>query len=216
MTLLLHAITGGAPARMDGLGGDDARLEALAEGDLTAVVSDEVDPGQGQGIEQLWRHERMIESLMERIPVLPVRYGSRLPDRAHVRALLRDRRDELTSALARVGGAVELSVDARTRSMDTSERPLSGREYMLGRLAQHRSTTEIMDRLQSLGAFARASQMRPLRPPAVGVNGAYLMEPEAVEEFARRVAELAGSLSDVDVVCTGPWPPYTFAEEPDQ
>ena len=38
MTLLLHAITGGAPARMDGLGGDDARLEALAEGDLTAVV----------------------------------------------------------------------------------------------------------------------------------------------------------------------------------
>jgi len=87
---------------------------------------------------------------------------------------------------------------------------------MLGRVAQHRSTTELADRLQSLGELARASRMRPLRPPSSGVHGAYLLDPEDVEQFTRRLAELAGSLSGVEVVCTGPWPPYTFAEEAGQ
>ena len=151
-------------------------------------------PDSGQGIEQLWRHERVIESLMDASQSCPCVTEADCPT---ARMCVRYSATAAMSSRPPWHGSEGPSscrLTRGTRSMDTSERPLSGREYMLGRLAQHRSTTEIMDRLQSLGAFARASQMRPLRPPAVGVNGAYLMEPEAVEEFARRVSELAGSL----------------------
>ena len=102
-----------------------------------------------------------------------------------VASLLAERHDELLAALERVRGAVELGV--RTENGTAT----SGTEYMMRRLAVVRAHEE-------LAGLARAS-----------VRGAYLVDEDAVEDFRARVDEL-----DDDLVCTGPWPPYSFCEAP--
>ena len=39
-----------------------------------------------------------------------------------------------------------------------------------------------------------------------------LVDRERVQSFARRVAELQASNQALRLLCTGPWPPYSFAQ----
>jgi len=103
-----------------------------------------------------------------------------------VATLLAERHDELVAALERVRGAVELGVRAENNGTATT-----GTEYLMRRLAVARAH-------ESLAALARAS-----------VRGAYLVDEDAVDDFRARVDEL-----DDDLVCTGPWPPYSFCDTP--
>ena len=41
---------------------------------------------------------------------------------------------------------------------------------------------------------------------------AYLVDRELVEDFTASLRRLDQQLRDVELVCTGPWPPYSFAE----
>jgi len=43
------------------------------------------------------------------------------------------------------------------------------------------------------------------------LNAAYLVAAEDVAEFRRAAAQVEAA-PGVTVVCTGPWPPYSFAE----
>jgi hypothetical protein len=205
------------------VGVDGAPLEGVTDGYLTAVVTDnggavrerprpDAQAGGVPDPELLWEYERVIEALMNRHAIVPVRYGSRLADRAEVRSMLSCRRRELTAALERVRGTVEVSIDARYPAGDSTALPQDGRAYMYARVEQHRRTASLSQQLKSLSTHARASRIRPLRPPAVGVHGAYLIPTGTVAEFTERVSELGTRLRSVELVCTGPWPPYSFAE----
>ena len=44
------------------------------------------------------------------------------------------------------------------------------------------------------------------------VLDAYLVDRARVDEFVALAAQLGDGLDDVELVCTGPWPPYSFAE----
>jgi hypothetical protein len=44
------------------------------------------------------------------------------------------------------------------------------------------------------------------------VHDAYLVDQERISEFVALVEQLDARLDDVELVCTGPWPPYSFAE----
>jgi hypothetical protein len=99
-----------------------------------------------------------------------------------VAALLVERHDELLAALERVRGAVEVGV--RPGEDATAA---TGTEYLMRRVAVERVH-------ESLAGLARES-----------VRGAYLVDKHAVARFAARVREL-----DPGLVCTGPWPPWSF------
>jgi hypothetical protein len=207
MTLLLYAITD-APG--DGI--DGTALSPVTERGLTAIVGELVDADPS--IDRLWEYERLIERLSTDLAILPARFGTCFADQADVRSFLNERDDELQTALARVRGAVELSVQVRWRPR---EPPPSnedrGTAYMRGLLERERRVATLRRRLEPLGAVARASRTRVQQ---TAVAGAYLLDPEQVEAFTERVSELAGGLDDVDVVCTGPWPPYSFVEGTDR
>ncbi len=54
--------------------------------------------------------------------------------------------------------------------------------------------------------------VRTLAPePGLPVLDAYLVERSRVAEFVALVRQLGDYLDDVDLTCTGPWPPYSFA-----
>jgi hypothetical protein len=159
------------------------RLEALC----AEVGESEVTP------DALWRHEEVIEALMEGRDLLPVRYGTRLPDEAGVVSAVAERHDALLAALDRVRGAVELSLRIAAPEADIPR--------------------EAAERLHAqLAPLARAATMLDPGDSPDLLRGAYLVDRGALEAFTAAVARLQRAHPELRLLCTGPWPPYSFAQ----
>jgi hypothetical protein len=152
------------PGRVDGLRVVPAHRLAAICGD---VEEREVSPNA------LWQHEEVVEALMEQRDLLPVRYGTRLPDEAHVVAAVAERHDALLAALDRVRDATELSL--------------------------------------RVAAQARASTKLDTRESADLLRAAYLVDRDGGEAFTAAVADEQRHNPELRLLCTGPWPPYSFA-----
>ena len=143
--------------------------------------------------------------------LLPVRYGTRLEDEAAVARALEERREELAAALDRVRGAVELSVRAAAPGAPELA-DAGGFDYLRARAraaAGHDRTAKILH--EPLSALARASIEGTPHPPEL-FRAAYLVEHDAVERFTEAVGRLQNANQGLSLLCTGPWPPYSFAE----
>jgi hypothetical protein len=185
-----------------------ADTEALAAGTLAAVCA---PAGVGQvSPEALWRHEQVVEALMEAADVLPVRYGMRFDDPTAVRAVVERRHDELVAALNRVRGAIELSVRVVADGAPShSSTPASGTEYLR---AKSRGALVARAVHEPLSELARATVSRHPRRPGEVLTAAYLVDRGAASDFAQRVARIQDAHPELRLLCTGPWPPYSFAE----
>ena len=203
-----------SPPRARGLRG--ARLRTVESDALAAVYSRHRTPCPRPSRELVLAHERIVEAVMKRGAVLPLRFGTELTDEEGLTAVLDERRGEFVHALERVRGRVELGL--RVLSLADSERDSSdepsGRAYLLARAAEHHRAERVARDLHGpLAMLADESVVRRrLLPPAV-FAAAYLVDADRVEEFRSRAAELGARDEDVQVVVTGPWPPYNFATE---
>jgi gas vesicle protein GvpL/GvpF len=61
-----------------------------------------------------------------------------------------------------------------------------------------------------LERLARESRRRAPRGPAEILRAAYLVDREIVDRFVGRVGELQAQHARLRLLCTGPWPPYSF------
>jgi Gas vesicle synthesis protein GvpL/GvpF len=185
----------------------DPPLRAVRCDGLTALCA----PAEEREMtpEVLWRHEEVMEALMEERDLLPVRFGTLVKDeRAAVRTL-DERRDELAASLDRVRGAVELAVRALPREpADSMEPPPpeTGRDYMLAK-ASRKEAARLLH--EPLAFLARESVVQPSLEL---LRAAYLVDREAVESFVGMVRRLQETHEGLHVLCTGPWPPYSFAQ----
>ena len=136
----------------------------------------------------LWRHEQVVEALMEDRDLLPVRFGTRLDDDAAAARSLAGRRAEFKRALERVRGAVELSVRAVFLNPDARVEPRweTGADYLrLKRRITAAQETVASAVHEPLSARARAYVLRSPRPPAEALRAAYLVERGAVGRVRR-------------------------------
>jgi Gas vesicle synthesis protein GvpL/GvpF len=215
MSLLVYGIVEADGADPLGLGLDGRRLRGVAEGPLAAVISDHHDADPEPTATALHAYERTVRQLMERGAILPAQFGSVLGDEAAVRGLLRRRRKDLLTRLRRISGAVEIGLRANWRGggrVLPDVRPQSGASYLRDRLELRQGARRVASELDPLTALARSSR-RALAPrPDLPVLDAYLVDRRRVEEFVALVEQLDDRLDDVELVCTGPWPPYSFAE----
>ena len=215
MTLLLYGIADCPPGQVDGVGLHGRPLRGVGENRLTAIVSEYAQAQSEQTENTMWDYERILERVMERGTVLPARFPSMLRNEAAALSMLRERRCEFESALERIRGAVELSVRGAWRAGEEARpatSPMTGTECMLDRLVLHQRASEAGRRLDSLDALARASRMRVLPNPEVPLAGTYLVDRERVGKFADLLGEVDEALDQVDLVCTGPWPPFSFVD----
>ena len=187
---------------------EDARLEGVEAGGLLAVVSWHEDPPREPSHEALWAHERVVESLMAEGPVLPMRFGTALPDADAVRSAVAARREELAAALDLVRGRVELGVRVQaTGDEEDRARPVTGREYLLARIAADDRATAVH---RPLDAHAVASRRRATSEAGEVLRAAYLVDAETVPAFRAEVERMQAEHGGLAVLCTGPWPPYSF------
>jgi hypothetical protein len=220
--LFLYAITDARPPlQTRGLGG--VSLELIRSSGLAAVASEHEGLNLVADEDALWEHERVVEALMDDGAVLPMRFGSVLESEEDVRSLLASRASEFRRALDRIRGAVEVGVRVTVGNaeapgpMPESEASGPGTAYMLDQLARTRRRAEVATQISdALTCLARNHVSRATAAPARSLNVAYLVERERVDEFVSRASELEHQLAGTSIVCTGPWPPYSFtsAEDP--
>jgi hypothetical protein len=182
-----------------------APLHEVPAGDLAAICA----PAEEREVtpETLWAHEQIVEALMEDRDLLPVRFGTRLEDDAAAARSLAERRVELELALERVRGAVELSV--RAVLTEPGEAPEDPADYLRVKRRNSAVATAIHE---PLAALARAGLQRTPRSPAEALRAAYLVDRGGVGGFTRLVARLDERHPELRLLCTGPWPPYSFTE----
>jgi hypothetical protein len=180
-------------------------LHEVPEGDLAAICA----PAEEREVtaDTLWRHEQLVEALMEDRDLLPVRFGTRLEDDAAAARTLAERRVDLELALERVRGAVELSV--RAVLAEPGEAPEDPADYLR---VKRRTSVAAIAVHEPLAALARAEVQRTPRSPAEALRAAYLVDRGSVGAFARLVGRLDERHPELRLLCTGPWPPYSFAD----
>ena len=224
--LYAYAISNSPKApEIPGLKGAALRTVGDPREGVCAIVSEHEHPPVAADPEDLWAHEAVVEAAMRDGSVLPMRVGSSFADEADLVGALRARQAEFRRALQRVDGAVELGVRAvleeQRRAGDAGPAPDSGgagpgTTYMLSRLERSRSGKRLALAIhEPLAAVARAATWQLSGGEAPRLIAAYLVDRERVDAFRARVADLEQERATA-IVCTGPWPPYSFVSGGDQ
>lgn len=206
------------PPRGHGLGG--AKLRVLRSHRLAAIYSRHRSLRARPEPRQVLVHERVVEQMMTRGAVLPLRFGTELQSERDLAVRLEQRADELSGALDRIRGRVELGlrvIPDRQPGATPYSRPRSGREMLVARVEDHRRALHIERQLHApLTRLAVASTVqRYPRSPAI-LAASYLVDGERVEAFREDARRLASDQNAMRVLVTGPWPPYSFATEEGQ
>jgi hypothetical protein len=209
-------------------GFEGAPLRAVRTGAVAAIVSD-LDELVQPSERTLWEHESVVEELMVGSALLPMRFGSTLADEEAVTAMLRAREELLVRGLVRVRGAVELGVRALWESDDepATDEPTAvgaggakaepaasgaGTTYLMRRLGRSRRSDALAEQIHTpLDRLARAGTHRVLSVPRLLLTAAYLVDEDRIEDFRAAVEELDQQIEEAAILCTGPWPPYSFA-----
>ena len=165
--------------------------ERVAGAEPAADVDAGADATADANADALWQRESLLEELMRERALLPIRYGTRVEDDAAAAAAVAPRDAELAAALDRVRGAVEVSVRAVAGDGAATAAPEAVHERLSAAAREH----------------ARHDGPEPLR-------AAYLVDTGAVAGFVATVRELQHEHPGLSILCTGPWPPYSFAEAP--
>jgi hypothetical protein len=206
--IYLYAITD-----RPGTGLPEGPLDELASGEVAAVFADgdrQTEPTP----EALWAHEEVVEALMARRTVLPMRFGTQVEGEAGLRSLLDARAMEFARVLDDVRGRVELSVRVAGGEATPTGWPPSGADYMRQRLDARREAAQVATAVhEPLARMAHRSTSDLSPRGGFLMTGSYLLQDDGLDRFTDQVHELQRTHPELVLTCTGPWPPYSFVEE---
>jgi Gas vesicle synthesis protein GvpL/GvpF len=181
----------------------------------------------------LLAHQQVLDALAEQGPVLPMRFGVVAPDEPTLLASLRAETERYQALLDELAGQVELNLkavpdeehfvasaanDPAVRNSLAAVRRNGSHERQL-QLGQ--AVAEAVARRRQLCGTQLLAELRPLASrtstlPAgeqYALNAAFLVPRPAVNEFVGTVGRLREQLAPaVQLVLTGPLPPYSFVE----
>jgi hypothetical protein len=212
--LYIYAITD-ATAAPDLTGIDGEPVQTIGAGAVYAVASEHDDLRLRADEDTLWAHESVVEAMMEAGTVLPLRMGSTMEGSDSVDALLRARRADFARAMDRVRGAVEIGVRGlvaagRARAGSPSGGP--GAEYMRDQLERKRRVDAVAARMRDgLVPLVRDATAIKSSHDRMSLRAAYLVESDRVDEFIDAVERIEHQAVGATLICTGPWPPFSFA-----
>lgn len=212
--IYLYAITEADARAPDCVGIEDAQLALASASDVAGLYSlherIEVRPEP----EALWRHERVVEAAMEAGPALPARFGTTFEDEDALISSLERESQHLRGQLQEVAGCVELAV--RVGLMDTDAHDAGaadGRGYLEAKLARRRSQQSLVnDTLEPLRRLSVRERHSDGASEQETMRASYLVRSDQVSRFSEQVTLVAQSNPHLWLSCTGPWPPYSFAE----
>jgi hypothetical protein len=227
---------GAKVASTRGVGPTKGRLRTVAHGPLCAVVSDVPAGELAATREDLFRHTEILQSLMRGTTILPMRFGTVMPDDDTVVSRLLDARShELEQLLEELEGRVELTLRAvyhesvfgevvaenpeiaRLNARVQAQSPEAGyyERIRLGELVANSLQAKrdvdaqtIIDRLQEHAVDVMVGT--PQHERAV-LNAAFLVDERRIERFDAAAEAIARDQAErMRFRYTGPVPPFSF------
>lgn len=219
------------------IGDDNAQVRAVTSGGLAAVVSDSTASKYLQTRENMMAHTLVIEEVMRRHTLLPVRFGTVAPSENTVRERLLDRRRaELAALLDEMENRVELGLKAfwredalfseivdenpAIRSLRDALRSRSQGGSYQDRMRLGEMVEEAVARKRDAEAEALMAGLRPLSykwkaniplGDRMILNAAFLVDTDRENEFDEAVRRLDGQNAHREAFkYVGPAPPYNF------
>jgi Gas vesicle synthesis protein GvpL/GvpF len=181
---------------------------------VTAVVGELAEP-LPETTESAVAHGLVVESLRDYAgAVLPARLTRPFADRAALVAATSANVPSLRRRLARVRGCVEVGVRMSSRDDLAPEPAADGTAYMRRLAAAASVRAALADEAQTLlGGHALEWRVQTPSDAPTLYRAAYLVRRDDADGFARHAARLADRHPELAFACTGPWAPYSFAEE---
>jgi hypothetical protein len=219
-----------APVPASG-GSAAAELALVPWRELAALTGPTEEEGAPLTVENVLRHEAVVEAARRQGPALPVRFGTVFRDAESVASALAERYEPLVADLERLGDKVELSLTALWATPPTGDAPPAtpreegtpagrgaGARYLYARAAETRREDAVRERAEaaarevdrSLGRLAIETRVSLLPTPRVAVRTAYLLDSAGVGAFQAAFEEMRRTRGDLRLLLTGPWPPYSF------
>ena len=221
--------------------GDDGKVYSIPHGDIAAVVSasplaDYRDLEREQAVHHLLNHQSVVETVMRSFPLLPVKFGTTLPDIPDVRLLLAQGENLFRTTLEKFAGLVQLEVvvlwnlskvleeigqegsivQFKAQVMAQGTEATTAERIAIGQMVQaslERRRAMLRDRLlPPLRELALDTAINPLMDDNMVANVALLVDEagsKALEERLDALDEEFGSR--LHFRCVGPLPPYSFA-----
>jgi hypothetical protein len=223
------------------VGGRGDRAHAVPYRDIAAVVSACAPTeygalGQELLVGELARHQQLVEHVLQRFPVLPMKFGTTVEDEARVAAILRLGYDDFRGALEGLKDRVQVELVAtwelasvleevaregpiaelkRSIGADSSATSIPGRVRlgeMIKRSLDRRREEYEGAALERLASCSLDLRRNPLFDDSFVMNLAVLLEKGRLDELDGGLdaldRELGGRLSFRRV---GPLPPYSFS-----
>lgn len=160
-------------------------------------------PAGGDTRDDAIRHGLVVQALVDMCDaVLPVRFGERFTEVTALVDAVTPRLHELEDRLAAVDGCVELAVRIGRAAPAGGD----GTSYMQAGLRATRAASTLHTLLQERARAAVVARSTLLH------DACYLVARDDVDDFAHRVAAYGVEHPELNLVCTGPWAPASFAE----
>ena len=213
--LHLYALTEHPAQLAEAAGIEDSGLRVVEVTPAVDAVVGDVAIAEGQPSEAaILAHAAVVEQLAAaNEALLPARFSGAYPSDDALATAIAEREPRISQGLERVRGCVEIGLRVFDNAPPTGGKAEgSGRAYMQRRLEEVRRAEHTAAELHdALAAAARESTSRVLATPQLLLSAAYLLPRSAVEPFRRAVETAERDRPGLTFVCTGPWPPYSFA-----
>jgi hypothetical protein len=184
-------------------------------------------------------HSEVLNRLLPRTTVLPVRFGVTLPDEASVvEDLLEPQHDPLVAQLEKMHGAVEVSLKVTYEEEQVLRAVVREQPHLAaatGRRGGQAAGSTLSDRIERGREIAAAIQARAdrdrtwllnrLGPRSVDfrelsrgseltvLDAAFLVREDRLDQFDQTLDAIAGEAGKgVRFNCVGPLPPYSFVD----
>lgn len=224
MSLYLYAVLGGRPGRPAGRGLRGERLRFLPVKGGLIVVAGPMQVAPAPSAAALRRHDATVRRLAKTVDaILPVRFGTLVPDDAELARLLAARVAELREALALVAGREQMTLrvyGAGRAIVPAAPGPRipgqPGTRYLVARLRARRrarAVPEIAPLRPALRRLVRAERVEPHAEPPLLASLYHLVDRGQARAYRAAVAAGARRLEGIRIRSSGPWAPYAFGPE---
>lgn len=231
---LSDELDGASVEGLTGVGGASVRLLAFGGAASVVAVMSEFE-GERVSVtrENLLAHNRINAHVLARVTPFPFRFGT-LADEARLASYVAANETALSEAFERVRGCVEMGVKVRLvegSKVEANESEvnveifndeaagvgrgtaflLAKRREILGGEALKSRAESVAARLaERVGSLARSTDVRLSPEGPILLRASHLIAREDVAEYRARVRDFGAGLSEMQLLASGPWPPYSF------
>ncbi len=214
------------------------QFELLTTNELIAIVSTKTGETSAICQEEVLRYAAIIDAIAKQYSILPMRYGSVAASHADVKALLEKNSDSFIKVLKKVQNKEEYSlrllfshqhqVDhlndediAPTQSLpEILQGDTENKKYLLNKYRKHileENRAKYIEHIQSmlvrdLQKITELVEFNKKITHAFIVDAVLLIDRSAKSELLAFVAHLQSIYPEHNVILTGPWAPYNFAQ----